>query len=143
MITFELVTLDGVKFKEDVYEALLPTPLGQIGVFADHAPLVSLATPGIVSLRLKANDPDDFMEHFALSGGVIEILDNTIRVLSDEAHNPDEINEAEAKAAHERALHLKKEAKDRVSLSHAQNLIDRQTVRLKVASLRRHKKRQI
>lgn len=141
MLTFELVTLDGIKFKEDVHEALLPTPLGQIGVFTGHAPLVSLASPGIVSLRIKASDPDDFMEHFALSGGVIEILDNTVRVLSDEAHNPDEINEAEARAAHDRALQLKKEAKDRVSLSHAQSLIDRQAVRLKVASLRRQKKR--
>lgn len=141
MINIELVTLEGVKFKESVHEALIPTPLGQIGIFSNHAPLVSLASPGVVSLRVKPSDPDDFMEHFALSGGVIEILNNTVRILSDEAHKPEEINEAEAKVAHERALKLKQDAKDNVSLAHAQSLIDRQAVRIKVAGLRRHSKR--
>lgn len=140
MLNFELVTLEGIKFRESVHEALLPTALGQIGVFTNHAPLVSLAAPGIVSLRRKPSDPDDFMEHFALSGGVIEIVDNTVRVLSDEATHSDEINEAEETAAHTRALKLQSEAKDNVSLEKAQSLIDRQAVRLKVAGLRRHGK---
>lgn len=142
MIKFELVTLDGVKFGDEVYEVLLPTPDGIIAVFQHHMPLVSLASPGIISVRKKQKDPDDFMERYAVSGGAIEILDNQVRVLVDAADHSDEINEAEAKKAHDEALKLKKDAKDQVSLKHAQSLLDRTATQLKVAELKRHRKKQ-
>ena len=141
MITFELVTLDGVKFHESAHEVLLPTPEGQIGVFENHAPLVSAAAQGVIAVRRKPGDPDDFMEHYAVSGGVIEILDNHVRVLVDEATHSEEINEAEVQKAHQKAQELLKEAKDPVSLDKARSLIDLQATRLKVAELKRHRKR--
>ncbi len=140
MIKFELVTLAGAKFRDDVYEVLLPTPDGIIAVFRHHMPLVSLATPGIISVRKKSGDPDDFMDRYAVSGGVIEILDNVVRVLVDEADSSDEINEAAVKKAYEEAVQLKEEAKDKVSLDHAQNLLDRTATQIKVAELKRHRK---
>ena len=76
MIHFSLVTLDGTKFGEDVHEVILPTPQGYIAVFENHAPLVSLASPGIISVRRKENHADDMMEHFATNGGVIEVEGN-------------------------------------------------------------------
>lgn len=142
MIKFELVTLDGAKFADDVYEVLLPTPDGIIAIFQHHMPLVSLAAPGIISVRKKQSDPDDYMERYAVSGGVIEVLDNQVRVLVDTADHSDEISETEAKKAHEEALKLKKEAKDQISLKHAQSLLDRTTTQLKVAELKRHRKKQ-
>lgn len=141
MIHFELVTLEGVKFGQEVYEVVLPTPDGYIAVFRDHAPLVSIATPGVISIRHKANEPDDLMEHYATHGGVIEILDNNVRVLADEADHEADINEDEIRKAFERARKLREEAKDQVSLNEAQSLMDRQSVRLKVAEIRRHRKR--
>lgn len=141
MITLELVTLDGVKFSEEVHEVILPTPDGYIAVFANHASLVSLATEGVISIRRKDNQPDDMMDHFATNGGVIEVMDNKVRVLVDEADAADEINEAEIQKALETARQLRAEAKDQVSLDHAQQLIDRTAVRLKVADLRRRKPR--
>lgn len=139
MVKFELVTLDGTKFSEDVHEVVLPTPDGYIAVFEDHAPLVSLANAGVISIRRKDNHPDDMMEHYATNGGVIEVLNNTVRVLVDEADAADEINEAEIQKALERARQLRAEAKDQVSLDHAQQLIDRTAVRLKVADLKRRR----
>lgn len=141
MIKLELVTLNGTKLSEDVYEAVLPTPDGYIAVFKDHAPLVSLASPGVISIRRKENEPDDLMDHFATNGGVIEVLDNHIRVLVDEADAADEINEAEIQKALAEAQRLRAEAKDQVSLDNAQMLIDRTAVRLKVADLRRRRRR--
>jgi F-type H+-transporting ATPase subunit epsilon len=140
MLKFELVTLDGTKFSNQVYEVLLPTPLGQIAVFAHHAPLVSLASPGIIQVRVKQNDPDDFMEIYATNGGVIEVEDNIVRVLVDEADEPDEINEQEAEKAHAEAMQLMASAQDQVSLQHAQTILDRTAVRLKVAELKRHRR---
>lgn len=141
MIHFELVTLSGTKHAGEVHEVLLPTPDGQIAVFPDHMPLVTIATPGIIKVRVKAGDPDDFMKVYATNGGVIEITDNKVRVLVDEADSSDEINDKEAEKAHQEAIELRKSAKDQVSLDKAQAMLDRSAVRLKVAELKRRTRR--
>jgi F-type H+-transporting ATPase subunit epsilon len=79
------------------------------------------------------------MEHFATFGGVIEIANNNLRVLVDEADHGESISEAEAQAALERAQKMKAEAKDETSLERAQALIDRSAVRLQVAQLHRRR----
>jgi F-type H+-transporting ATPase subunit epsilon len=140
MIRFDLVTLDGTKFGKEVHEVMVPTPDGIIAVFEHHAPLVSLVQSGVISVRNKAGDSDNDLEHFAVHGGAVEIEDNTVRVLADEAEHTDELNEAEAQKALERAKQMLKDAKSPVELSQAQSLITQQTVRLKVAGLRRHRK---
>jgi F-type H+-transporting ATPase subunit epsilon len=140
MIHFQLVSLDGVKLDTEAYEILLPTLDGIIGVMPGHMPLISAATYGMVSVRHNASDKDDMMDNFAISGGVIEVADNTLRVLVDEADHADEISEAEAQKAFDLAQQMKKEAKDQVSLEHAQSMIDRSSVRLQVAGLKRRRR---
>lgn len=137
MIHLQLVTLTGTKFDDNVYEVILPTQDGEIGVLPGHMPLISVATAGVISVRRQPQDPDRIRDYFAISGGVIEVSGNALRVIVDEADHADTINEAEAEEAHQRALKLKREAKDEVSLEHAQALIDRSAVRLQVAQIRR------
>ena len=139
MFHFKLVTLSGTKFDEDVYEVVLPTLDGQIGVLQHHMPLISVATNGAIAIRRDPRDSDLKREYFATNGGVVEVSDNVLSLLVDEADNADEINEAEAQAAMERAENMKAEAKDEVSLEHAQALVDRNAVRLQVAGLKRRR----
>ena len=133
----ELVTLNGVKLREDVYSVTLPTADGIITVFPDHEPLMSVLVPGVVTIRRAKNDPDQLLEHFATFGGVLEIGPGVVRVLVDEADSDADINDQEVEKAHQEALRLRKDAKNQVELEHAQSLVDRQAVRLKVADLRR------
>ncbi len=141
MFHFQLVSISGKKFDEEVYEVVLPTLDGDIGVLERHMPLVSVATTGAIAVRRNPRDSDAQREYFATNGGVIEISDNTMRVLVDEADRADEINEAEVQKALARAEKMKTEAKDQVSLEHAQQLVDRHAVRLQVAGLRRRHQR--
>lgn len=142
MFHFQLVSLSGKKFDEDVYEVILPTKDGKIGVLQDHMPLVSVANTGVIIVRRNPRDTDREREYFATNGGAIEVADNTLRVLVDEADHADEINEAEVEKALQRAEKMRAEATDEVSLEHAQSLVDRQAVRLQVAGLkRRHQRR--
>lgn len=136
MIHLQLITLSGTKFDDDVYEVLVPTMDGQIGVLPGHMPLISVAKSGVISVRRNERDLDIAMEHYAVSGGVVEVFDDMLRILVDEADHADDINQAEAQVAHERALKLKSEAKDEVSLERAQELVDRTATRLQVASLK-------
>jgi F-type H+-transporting ATPase subunit epsilon len=140
VIHFKLVRLSGTKFDDDVYEVVLPTLDGNIGVLQDHMPLVSVATTGSIMVRRNSKDSDAQCEFYATNGGVIEVSDNTLRVLVDEADHAEEINESEAQRALERAQKLKAEAKDDISLAHAQQLVDRHEVRLHVAGLKRRRR---
>lgn len=141
MIHFQLVALTGVKFEGDAYEVTLPTLDGEIGVLEKHMPLISVVKPGVIAVRHDAKDADSAREYFAASGGVIEVSDNKLRVLVDEADAADDLNEAEIQEAIERAKKMVAEAPDAVSLEHAQAIVDRHTVRLQVAGLkRRHQK---
>jgi len=138
---FQLVSLTGIKFDDDVTEVILPTLEGEIGVLQHHMPLISVATNGAIAVRRNPKDSDTVREYFATNGGVIEVADNVLRVLVDEADHADDINEAEVQAAIELAKQMKAEASDEVSLERAQTMIDRQAVRLQVAGLkRRHTK---
>lgn len=140
-MNLQLITLLGVKLDKDVYEVILPTAAGEIAVFPGHEPLVTMAVPGAIAVRNKKGDSDDELEYFAVSGGVIEVSQRTLRVLVDEADSSEEIVEAEAQAALARAIELRDNATDQIELEKAHQLVDRHSVRLKVAELRRRKRR--
>lgn len=137
----DLVTLTGSKFSGEVYEAQLPTTSGPIAVYPGHQPLVTLMGSGVITIRKQKNDPDSLMDDFATNAGIAEIDGNSIKILVDEADHSDEIAQAEAEKALERAKELKRSAKGQVELDKAQAMIDRYAVRLKVAGLRRRKQR--
>lgn len=132
--------MTGVRVDEDIYEITAPTAAGPISVFPGHESLVSVAIPGALAVRYKKGDPDTALEYFAISGGVIEVSQTAVRVLVDEADHGDDIIVAESQAALDRAMKLHSEAKNQVDIDHAKELIDRHTVRLQVAGLRRHKR---
>ena len=136
----QLVTLSGSKYDEEIYEAVIPTVDGEIAVFPDHEPLVTLAKSGVITIRKAKGDPEA-TEYFAVSGGIVEVSATKIRVLVDEADNGEDIVEAESKAALERALKMRDDATDQVELEKAHQLVDRHMVRLKVADLHRRRRK--
>jgi len=141
MMHLQLITLNGVRVDQEIYELIAPTVDGEIAIFPGHEPLVTLAKTGALAVRYHKNDSDDKLDYFAISGGVLEVNPGAIRVLVDEADFGDDIIEAESKEALDRAILLRSEAKDQVELDKAHQLIDRHAVRLKVAELHRRRRR--
>lgn len=139
MLKLELVALEGVKFAEDVYEVLVPTPGGQIALFDNHAPLISLIETGELAVRRTKGSED--LQYYAVSGGSLEVGEGRVRVLVDEAAHSDELSAEESAKALATANELLRAAKDRVSIDKAQALVAREQTRLRVAELRRRKKR--
>lgn len=138
---FQLVSLDGVKYSAEAYSVVLPTAAGQITLLPNHEPLLGVVNAGVITIRRDKNDPDHHLEHYATYGGVLEVTRDGARVLVDEATHGNEVNEAEAEKAHQKALELVKSAKDQVELDHAQAMVDRHAVRLEVARIRRRHQR--
>jgi F-type H+-transporting ATPase subunit epsilon len=69
--------------------------LGYLGVLANHAPLLTSLEPGVMSIRAA----DGHSEHFAVSGGFLEVSDNRATVLADTAELASEIDAAAAERA--------------------------------------------
>lgn len=137
MIRFQLVSVSGVKFDGEVYEALIPTQAGTIAVFTDHMPLISAAGPGVLSIRKKASDNDSEMEHFAIAGGVAQVDGKTVRFLADDVTTPDEVSEQEAEAALARAQQLMSSAQSQVAIDEAQRLLRHSGARLQIAKIKK------
>ncbi len=137
-----LTTLLGVKVDQVIYELIVPTAKGEIAVFPGHESLVALAVPGVLAVRHKKTDKDDQLEYFAISGGIVKISQKSVQVLVDESDHGDDIIEAESRAALARAIEMRDNAGDQLELENAHEMVDRHSVRLKVAELRRHHRNQ-
>ncbi|MES2631024.1 MAG: ATP synthase F1 subunit epsilon [Patescibacteria group bacterium] len=133
----QLITLTGVSLDQDIYELMAPTTAGDIAVFPGHEPLVTMAAPGALAVRVAKGDKNEKLQYFAISGGIIEITPTDVRVLVDEADAGEDIAEAESKAALDRALKLRDNATTQVEIEKALEQINRQQVRLRVAELQR------
>lgn len=137
MLHFQLVSTKGIKFDEEAYEVIVPTRGGTIALFEDHMPLISAGVPGTISIRKKMGDSDQAMEHFAVSGGVIQVDGKTARFLSDEVTNSEDISESEAEAALARAQELVKNAGSQVALHEAKRMLHHSSAQLNVAKLKK------
>ena len=136
----ELITLLGEKLNETVYEVMLPTQDGDIAVFPGHEALVSLARPGVLGVRRSKGDADSKIEYFAITGGVIEVTSERVRVLVDAADTGADISETQSKSAYDAAVKLRDQAASQVELEKALQMVEHQAARLRVAELhRRHR----
>lgn len=73
--------------------------IGELGLFPGHTPLLSGVKPGPVRLRLAGGEE----EIFFASGGYIEVQPTSITILADTAIRADDIDEAAAVEAQQKA----------------------------------------
>lgn len=140
-LSFEIITPEGQKFQERIYEVVLPTPQGNIGILPHHIPLIAIVSPGVISIRHNENDREENREHLATEGGFVEIDGQRVRLLADTAERAEDIDELKVQEALQRAKQLRAAAKDQVSLADALSLIERHTARLRVAELKRRRQK--
>jgi F-type H+-transporting ATPase subunit epsilon len=133
----ELLTLSGVKFTGEADEVVLTTTNGEIGILPHHEPLVAQIVPGPITVKPSKGS----QEVFATYGGLLEVTTDRVRLLADEADHESELVAEEIEQALARAKTLRDTAKDRTELAKAQEMIDRSTVRLGVARMRRSHQR--
>lgn len=137
VIHLKIVTPERVVYEHDVVSVTLPTMQGEITVLPNHIPLVSVLRPG--ELAAVAADQSTGRVHLAVSGGFIEVGNNTIVILADTAERAEEIDEQKAVEAHERARQLMANTKlaDTVEYAQLAAKMEKELARLKVA--RKHR----
>ncbi len=125
----EIVTPEEIIFKDEVQFAIFPAFDGELGVLRNHAPLIAALDIGV--LRFK--DPTGANFRVAISGGFVEVVDNTARVLAETAEAGNNVDVLRAKAARERAQRRMEQQDEAINYSRAEIALKRSIARLKAA----------
>jgi F-type H+-transporting ATPase subunit epsilon len=80
MLDVEVLTPEGQVYSGEVRQLSTRTEVGQIGILANHAPVLGALQP--TTLRLHLSDSET--KEWAQSHGWLQVYDNTARVLVEE-----------------------------------------------------------
>jgi F-type H+-transporting ATPase subunit epsilon len=90
----EIVTPERIVYTNEVEMVVVPTIDGEIGVLPLHAPLVGALKPGEVRIKF-----GDTIEWFAVSGGYIQVHEDKVIILADDAIVASQIDVERARQA--------------------------------------------
>jgi len=136
-VDFSLITLAGTQYHDTVSEVLLRTSEGDAVIMPHHEPLTAVVLGGPLTIRSKSKKEDIF----AIYGGILEIEDNRVTLLADEADHIDSLIESNIAEALKLAEKLKNNAQTKSELQRANQIVDRHAIRLDVSRIRRRKHR--
>lgn len=130
VVTAERALLD----EGDIEFISAPGSRGRLGILPQHTPLLTTLEAGDLYYR---RGGEEF--HFAVSGGFMEIADNHVIILADTAERAEEIDEAAAEEARQRAAEMlrRKDELTAEELLRAETSLRKAATRLKVARYRR------
>ena len=117
MKTFHLdiFTPEGVFYSGDCVSLIIPITDGMLGIMANRAPITASVTFG----EAYYTKPDGEKILFSVSRGMVDVLNNTVKLLCDQALLPEQIDEDEErlKAQKARSEFLKKQSRKDYLLS--------------------------
>ena len=134
------VHCDIVSADESIFSGLIEMvvargSLGELGVTAGHAPLLSDLKPGPVRL-IKQNGEEEI---YYLSGGYLEVQPNMVSILADTAVRANDLDEAAAAEAVKSAEHALANQSGEIEYSKAAAMLAEATAQLRTISQLRKK----
>jgi F-type H+-transporting ATPase subunit epsilon len=97
-LKLEIVTPEAKTYSEDVDMVTLPGVEGEMGIYPNHVPLMTQIVPGEIVARKSGQD-----YHLAVGEGFVEITGERVAILTDMAIRAENIDEAKAEEARQRA----------------------------------------
>ena len=94
----KIISPDSMFFEGEAYFLEFPSVEGGMGVYKNHIPLTTILEPCVMSIH---NGTE--VKKAAILGGFLEILQDKITVLAEDAQWPEEIDVERAKEAKKRA----------------------------------------
>ena len=106
------IHVDVVSLSESIYSGdaefvVLPGVMGELGIYPQHAPLITQIKPGEVRIKVPGQEEPQIV---FVQGGFLEVQPDVVTVLADtaiRAHDLDEAKALEAKQHAEEALQNK------------------------------------
>ena len=128
-IQVDIVSAEGEIFSGDATMFFAPASEGDLGIAPRHAPLLTMLKPG----EVRVQTPDGKEQHFFVGGGALEVQPTKITVLADTAVRANDIDEAAALAAKQRAEDALRDKSGHISQAEALAELARAAAMLKMA----------
>lgn len=132
-LRLEIVTPEEKTFSEDVDMVTLPGVAGEMGIFPNHAPLMTQIEAGEVVARSGGTE-----RHLAVGEGFVQITGERVAILTDMAIKAEDIDEASAEDARKRAEARLSEKLDDEEAATVQAALAHSLAQLKVKRRNRH-----
>lgn len=132
-LTVNIVTPDGLVFDHHASLVVVKTTAGELGLMANHEPIVAPLVIGEV--RVRRTDEPNHENTIAVNGGFIEMSGNVASIVADSAERERDIDLSRAEAARDRAERRIKEAEshqDKEELARANVALQRAINRIHV-----------
>ena len=130
----QIMASDHMVFDGDAQSVSLPTTEGSIGVLAHHSNIIMAVVPGEINYR----SADGKEETVIVSDGLLKVENGEAMILVDTAERPDEIDEARAQRAEEKAREDLKRANSNRDIAIASAELSRAMSRIK-SSKKKHR----
>lgn len=126
----QLLTPEGSLFSGDVTGIQVPGTLGSFEIKTLHADIISSLEVGRILIRQAGGEE----LHFSVSGGFVEMHDNTLTLLAEAAEPVEEIDVERAKAARERARARLESGEEDIDKERARKALERAENRIKLSA---------
>jgi len=97
-LKLEIVTPEAKTYSEDVEMVTLPASEGEMGILPQHVPLMTQIVPGEIIARKDGRDYS-----LAVGEGFVEVTGERVAIMTDMAIRAENIDEAKAEEARQRA----------------------------------------
>jgi F-type H+-transporting ATPase subunit epsilon len=131
-----IVTPEKTAFEAEAVSIVLPGSEGYLGIWANHAPLVTGIAPGVIMIREDDTGASAKVRYMSVSNGFLEVADNVVTILCDACEQADAIDIERAKAALERAKQRLRSSEAEVDKERAREAVERAAARIHAAYLR-------
>jgi F-type H+-transporting ATPase subunit epsilon len=111
----DIVSAEQPLFSGKANEVFALAAEGEVGILPHHTQFLSTLKPGLV--RIVSGDEE---EHFFVAGGILEVQPEVVTILADSAIRADDLDEAKALEAKQRAEEAMKKAESDVDFAKAQ-----------------------
>ena len=106
LLTLDIVSAEQTVFSGQAAMVIVSGTLGELGIMPGHSPLLTSVKPG--HIRIKASDGAESL--FYVSGGMLEVQPYVVTLMADTVLRAEDIDEAAALEAQEKALEAMKTA---------------------------------
>ncbi len=125
-----VVTATGTVAEGPVLSVTIPTTDGEITVLPEHAPIVSVIRPGVITTRTEKDE-----QHLAVSGGFLRVSGESVTILADTAERADDIDRQRAEQARKRAEQAMAGKLEREEVAETQGELQKHLARLRAVEL--------
>lgn len=113
----DIVSAEEAIFSGEVEFLVAPAQMGEVGIYPRHTPLITRIKPGAVRMKIPNQAEEELV---FVSGGILEVQPEVITILADTAVRGDDLDEAKALEAKQRAEAAMKDRSDKMDFARAQ-----------------------